>query len=118
MDRITHKIQNAERRKHRVRTGITGTAERPRLTVNISNRHIRVQLIDDTAYKTLASVSTVSEKEVKGNLTEKAQWAGSEIAKRAKAVKVRSVVFDRNERLYHGRIKVLAEAARAGGLEF
>ena len=118
MNRLTSKVQNLARRKHRVRAVVSGTTERPRLSVNVSNMHVTAQIIDDTKHLTVAYVSTVGNKSATGTMTEKAVWVGTEIAKKAKAAKVRSVVFDRNGRLYHGRIKALADAARAGGLEF
>jgi large subunit ribosomal protein L18 len=118
MNRLTSKIQNLARRKNRVRSTLNGTAERPRLSVFISNRHITAQVIDDTAQKTLVHISTVGKKSVTGTLTEQAAWVGGEIAKKAKAAKITKVVFDRNGRLYHGRVKALADAARAGGMEF
>jgi len=117
MNRILHTLQNEARRKHRVRAKITGTATRPRLTVHISNIHVSAQLIDDEKHHTVAAVSTVGQK-INGSLTEKATWVGTEIAKRAKTAKVKYIVFDRNGRLYHGRVKALADAARAEGLEF
>jgi large subunit ribosomal protein L18 len=117
MNRITHKLQNLTRRKHRVRAIVSGTPERPRLTVHVSNKHITAQLIDDTKHATLAYASTVGQK-ANGTMTERATLVGTEIAKKAKAAKVSRVVFDRNGRLYHGRVKALADAARAGGLEF
>lgn len=118
MNRLTSKVQNLARRKHRVRAIVSGTTERPRLSVTISNMHVTAQIIDDTRHATVAYVTTVGNKSAGGTMTEKAVWAGSEIAKKAKTAKVRSVVFDRNGRLYHGRIKALADAARAEGLEF
>jgi len=118
MNRLTSKVQNLARRKHRVRAVVSGTTERPRLSVSVSNMHVTAQIIDDTKHVTVAYVSTVGNKSATGTMTEKAVWVGTEIAKKAKAAKVRSVVFDRNGRLYHGRIKALADAARAGGLEF
>lgn len=118
MNRLTSKVQNLARRKHRVRAVVSGTTERPRLSVSVSNMHVTAQIIDDTKHVTVAYVSTVGNKSAAGTMTEKAVWVGTEIAKKAKAAKVRSVVFDRNGRLYHGRIKALADAARAGGLEF
>jgi large subunit ribosomal protein L18 len=118
MNRLTSKVQNLARRKHRIRAIVSGTTERPRLTVSISNMHVTAQIIDDTKHLTVAYVSTVGNKSATGTMTERATWVGTEIAKKAKAAKVRSVVFDRNGRLYHGRIKALADAARAGGLEF
>lgn len=117
MNRIAHKLDNLTRRKHRVRAVVSGSQERPRLSVHVSHKHVTAQLIDDTSHKTIVYVSTVGQKAT-GTLTDKATWAGGEIAKKAKVAKVRQVVFDRNGRLYHGRIKALADAARAGGLEF
>jgi large subunit ribosomal protein L18 len=78
---------------------------------------VTAQIIDDTKHATIAYISTVGQKAA-GTMTERATWVGTEIAKKAKAAKVKQVVFDRNGRLYHGRIKALADAARAGGLEF
>src|SRR4051812_15071516 len=118
MDRIMHKLQNMQRRKHRVRSLVSGSPQRPRLNVHVSNKHINAQLIDDTKHSTIAFVSTVGQKGMGANMTEKAVWVGAEIAKKAKSAKINKVVFDRNGRLYHGRIKALADAARAGGLEF
>lgn len=118
MNRLTSKVQNLARRKHRVRAVVSGTTERPRLSVHISNKHVTAQIIDDTKHLTVAYVSSVGNKSVTGSMTDMAVWVGTEIAKKAKTAKVRSVVFDRNGRLYHGRIKALADAARAGGLEF
>ena len=109
---------NLQLRKNRVRARVSGTTERPRLSVYISNLHVHAQIIDDTTGKTLASSTTAATKDAKGNLTEKATWVGDDIAKKAKKAKVTKVVFDRNGRKYHGRLKALAEAARAGGLEF
>jgi large subunit ribosomal protein L18 len=86
--------------------------------VFISSRHISVQLIDDAAGRTLAAVTTVGSKDAKGTMTEKAAWVGSEIASKAKGIKVSQVVFDRSGRQYHGRVQALADAAREKGLEF
>ena len=118
MNKISNKLQNHARRAFRVRSVVSGTTERPRLSVHVSNRHVSAQLIDDTKHQTIAQVSTVGQKSATGTMTERAVWIGSEIAKKAKAKKVKRVVFDRGGRLYHGRIKALADAARAGGLEF
>jgi large subunit ribosomal protein L18 len=112
------KLNRLTRRKNRVRSVVSGTAERPRLTVTISNIHVSAQIIDDVSGKTIAAATTVGSKTAKGNLTDKATVIGTEIAKKAKAKKVNKVVFDRNGRKYHGRVKALADAARAGGLEF
>lgn len=119
MNRLTTTVQNLARRKNRVRTKVSGTTERPRLTVYISNQHVVAQVVDDTSHRTIAYVSTVGQKAATtGTMTDKAAWVGQEIAKKAKSAKVKSVVFDRNGRQYHGRVKALADAARAGGLEF
>jgi len=103
----------------RVRKKISGTAERPRLSVRISNVNITAQLVNDSTGTTLAYISTIGNKSMtKKNMTDKAKWAGEEIAKSAKSAKISTVVFDRGFRIYHGRVKQLAESARAGGLEF
>jgi large subunit ribosomal protein L18 len=114
---VTKKLHNLKQRKQRIRSSVAGTPERPRLTITISNIHVSAQIIDDSASKTLASASTVGKK-ASGNLTEKAKKVGEEIAKSAKAKKVSEVVFDRNGRKYHGRVKAFADAAREGGLNF
>jgi large subunit ribosomal protein L18 len=111
------KVQQANRRKGRVRARITGTTLRPRLSVRISNRHITAQIINDETGLTLASATTVKAT-VKGTMTEKATWLGGEIATAAKKSKIKLVVLDRGSKLYHGRLHALAEAARNGGLEF
>lgn len=118
MDKLAHKLLNKTLRKNRVRATVSGTAERPRLSVSVSNRHIIAQVIDDTAHKTLAYVSTVGTTAAKGSMKERAEWVGTEIAKKAKAAKVSVVVFDRGGRIYHGRVQALADAARKAGLEF
>jgi large subunit ribosomal protein L18 len=118
MSNLSSKMKNLARRKNRIRSVVTGTAERPRFSVSVSNKHISAQLIDDTKQHTIAAITTVGQKAATGNMTDKASWVGTEIAKKAKTAKVKSVVFDRNGRLYHGRVKALADAARAGGLEF
>jgi large subunit ribosomal protein L18 len=117
MTKLSHKLHNRVLRKKRIRSKISGTAVRPRLTVSISNLHVSAQLINDEEHKTIASVTTVGSKQA-GTMTDKAAWVGAEIAKKAKTAKLRSVVFDRNGKLYHGRIKALADAARKEGLEF
>ena len=115
---LIHKIQKKDQRKGRIRSVVSGTAERPRLSVFVSNLHITAQLIDDVNGKTLGSATTVGQKSLKGSMTEKAEWVGTEIAAKAKAAKVKSVVFDRGGKLYHGRVAALADAARKAGLEF
>ena len=117
MAKLTLKQANKLQRANRVRSIVHGTTERPRLSVHVSNLHVSAQIINDDDHKTLAAVSTVGQK-VSGSLTEKAAWAGAEIAKKAKTAKVSKVVFDRGGKLYHGRVKALADAARKEGLEF
>lgn len=114
---LEHKLHNRAQRKARIRSIVSGTANRPRLTVTISNLHVSAQLVDDVAGKTLASATTIGQKTT-GTLTDKAAKVGADIAAKAKAAKVKQVVFDRNGKLYHGRIKALADAARNAGLEF
>lgn len=115
--------QQARRRRHlRVRKKVFGTAARPRLAVFRSATHIYAQVIDDQRGHTLAAASTMDptiRKAAEGsNKTGLAQQVGSTVAERAKAAGVGTVVFDRGGFLYHGRIKALADAARAAGLEF
>ena len=118
MTNMTRKLQTRMIRKRRIRSVVNGTAARPRLAVNISLQHVTAQVIDDSAHRTLAFVSTAGQKQATGSLTDKATWVGTEIAKKAKTAKVTTVVFDRSGRLYHGRVKALADAARNAGLEF
>lgn len=117
MNRLVSKLNNSFRRKNRVRSTIRGNSSRPRLSVNVSNKHISAQIIDDTKHVTIASYSTAGTKH-SGTMTERASIVGVEIAKKANAKKVKMVVFDRGSRMYHGRVKALAEAARKEGLEF
>ncbi len=106
------------RRHKRVRTKVSGTSERPRLSVFRSNANISVQVIDDTKGTTLVSASSVDMKLENGGNIEAAKAVGAEIAARAKKAKIKKVVFDRGGYIYHGRVKALAEAAREAGLEF
>lgn len=117
MSNLAKKLLNARLRKNRVRSKVHGTAERPRLSVTVSNLHVSAQLIDDDGGKTIASATTVGKK-ASGTMTEKAARVGEEIGKKAVKNKVKSVVFDRNGRQYAGRLKALADAARKEGLEF
>lgn len=117
MANLDKKIVNRSLRAARVRAKISGTAERPRLTVTISNKHVSAQLIDDVKQHTVAAATTVGSKQT-GTMTEQATWVGSEIAKKAKKAKVSAIVFDRNGRKYAGRLAALADAARKEGLEF
>lgn len=118
MNILAKKLHNRRQRQARIRSTVSGTTERPRLTVSISNMHVSAQIIDDVSGKTLVAITSVGQKSATGSLSAKATWAGTEIAKKAKAAKITKVVFDRNGRGYHGRVKALAESARAGGLEF
>lgn len=118
MQRLKTKLRNLAQRKQRVRAQVAGTGSRPRLSVFISNQHVTAQIIDDTKGITLAYATTANTKKSNATMTTQATEVGIDIAKKAKAAKVRKVVFDRNGKLYHGRIKALAEAARAEGLEF
>ncbi len=104
-------------RKNRVRSRVKGTSERPRLSVTISNLHVHAQIINDDEQTTLVASTTVGSKQT-GTMTEKAQFVGTDIAKKAKKAKINKVVFDRNGRLYAKRLHALAEAARKEGLEF
>lgn len=112
-------VTKQERRnkiKTRIRGKVSGTAERPRMTVFRSNKQIYVQLVDDSEGKTLASASSKGIKE--GTKTEVAAKVGQAIAEKALAAGITEVVFDRNGYLFHGRVKSLADAARNGGLKF
>lgn len=105
-----------KRRATRVRAKITGTAERPRLSVFKSNVHMFAQIIDDTTGQTLASAHT---KKIKAdNKTDAGFKMGQALAAQAKAVGITKVVFDRGGNLYHGRMKAVADGARDGGLDF
>ena len=108
------------RRHNRLRKRVSGTAERPRLVVNRSARHIHVQLVDDTAGRTLAAASTMdaSLRGAEGDKSALARKVGALIADRAKAAGVTAVVLDRGGNRYAGRIAALADAAREGGLDF
>ena len=116
---ITNRKLERDRRHKRVRTKISGTAERPRLCVYRSNTNLYVQVIDDVAGKTLVSASTL-EKTVKNKHSNKeaAKEVGTLIAKKALEKNIKKVVFDRGGYIYHGVVKELAEAAREGGLKF
>ncbi len=106
-----------ERRLERTKRQIRGTPERPRLSVTISNNHIYAQVIDDTVGNTLA-FSTSYANNGGGTMKEKASRVGKDIAQKAKQANVKTVVFDRRSKKFHGRIAALAEVAREEGLEF
>ena len=114
------KSEHRGRRHRRVRKKVTGTAERPRLAVFRSSKHIYVQAIDDLAGKTIVSASTV-EKDLRGGTTatiDAAKKVGKLVGERAQAVGITTVVFDRGGFKYHGRVAAVAEGAREAGLTF
>lgn len=105
--------------KKRIRKIISGTPERPRLTVFKSNKEIYAQIVNDLDGKTICAASTREKGvETSGNKTEQAKQIGQQIARKAIEAGIQTVVFDRNGYLYHGRVKSLAEGAREGGLKF
>ena len=107
------------RRHARVRTKVSGTAERPRLCVYRSNSHLYAQIIDDVAGITLVAASTLDKEiKIKKSNIEAAKEVGALIAKRAAEKNIKTVVYDRGGYIFHGVVKALAEAAREGGLEF
>jgi large subunit ribosomal protein L18 len=108
--------QQRFRRHLRVRKKVTGTAERPRLVVFRSLKHISAQLVDDVAHRTIATVTSVTIES--GKKTEKSAEVGKQIAAKAKDAGISRVVFDRAGYKYHGRVKAVADGAREGGLEF
>ena len=118
VSKTDRKLERA-RRHARVRTKVSGTAERPRLCVYRSNSNLYAQIIDDVAGNTLVAASTL-DKEVKTKKSniEAAKEVGALIAKRAAAKNIKTVVYDRGGYIFHGVVKSLAEAAREGGLEF
>lgn len=110
------KTEKRIRLKQKIRAKVSGTTERPRLSVFRSNKFIYAQLIDDTKGVTLAAASDVTTK--KGTKTERASIVGATIAEAGKAKKIKKVVFDRSGFKYTGRVKLLADAARKAGLDF
>ena len=120
--RTSKRIVSRHKRHSRVRKNVLGTAERPRLSVFRSLRHVFAQLVDDTSGRTLASASSLS-KETRGSAGGKkkkdiGKAVGLLLAQKAKAAGIEAVKFDRGGYLYHGRVKALAEGAREGGLKF
>ena len=122
MNKQKAKRAGLKRRERRVRANIFGTAERPRLSVHRTNAHIYAQVIDDVDSKTIATASTLDpEFKATGKLgsnKEAAEFVGKLVAERAMAAGVTMVTFDRGGRLYHGRVKALADGAREAGLKF
>ncbi|MEW6429619.1 MAG: 50S ribosomal protein L18 [Thermodesulfobacteriota bacterium] len=122
MAKTSQKVVARRKRVQRIRRKIAGSAERPRLRVFKSTKHIYAQLIDDTAGHTLASMSSLDKQitgdgELKGK-TAKAQKVGMLLAEKAKAAGISQVVFDRGGYIYHGRVKALSDGAREAGLAF
>jgi len=117
---IQKKRELRDRRKARIRLKVSGSQERPRLSVYRSLNHIYAQVVDDASGKTLASASTLSAelKGGKGKKRELAKEVGKLLAKKCQAAQIQAVVFDRNGFNYHGRIAAVAEGAREGGLKF
>lgn len=107
-----------DRRRHSIRKRITGTAQRPRLSVFRSSANLYVQLINDEQGHTLAAASTIEPAAAQGTKSEQARLVGQLIAERAKALGIEQVVFDRGGFLYHGRVQAVADGARASGLHF
>lgn len=119
--KTVYKAQLLQKRKWRIRKKVTGTAARPRLSVKFSGKHIYAQAVNDDTGSTLVFLSTLDPEQRKGKAKGNVSGAkslGSAFAAKAKAVGINSVVFDRNGRLYHGRVKTFAEAVREGGLQF
>lgn len=122
MGRTDPKLLGRTRRKRSIRKRITGSSERPRLSVFRSSQHIYAQVIDDTTGRTLASASTLVP-EIRGQRegkkkSELARLVGKMVAERCLQQQIETVVFDRNGFIYHGRVKLLADAAREAGLKF
>ncbi|MBH54998.1 MAG: 50S ribosomal protein L18 [Opitutaceae bacterium] len=119
--KLSKKIILKQKRRWRIRKKIAGTADRPRLAVHLSNKHVYGQLIDDDAGKTLVYVSTngkdLKGKDLKANI-KGAQTVGKAVAEKAKKAGVEKVIFDRSGRRYHGCVKAFGDAAREGGLNF
>jgi large subunit ribosomal protein L18 len=115
------KEEGRARRKRRIRKKLSGSGDRPRVSVFRSAKHIYVQAIDDSKGSTLATVSTLSsgvKGAIEGTKTDEAKAVGAALAKVLKEKGIEQIVFDRNGYLYHGRVKALAEGAREAGLKF
>jgi len=115
--RLDKKLKRLKSRKARIRKKISGTADRPRVSVFLSNKNVFAQLIDDKAGKTIVSVSTKDKDAgATGKNRDAAKWVGSAISEKALNVGIKQVVFDRNGKRYHGKVKDLADAMREKGL--
>lgn len=122
-DKTVVKREIRERRKKHIRKKVNGTAEKPRMVLFRSSKHIYAQLVDDQAHRTLLSTSSLAKtvrEVVKPKTTKKemAKLVGKDMATKAIEMKIQQVVFDRGGYLYHGRVKSLADGAREGGLKF
>jgi large subunit ribosomal protein L18 len=118
MNRLQEKIGRKSRRKLRIRKKLNGTASKPRLSVFKSNKHIYAQVIDDKAGHTLTSISNVGDlKTLKVTIAD-AEKLGQELGTKLKALKIDTVIFDRNGNLYHGVIKAFADGTRKAGIQF
>ena len=116
---MTGKLSRRDRIKKGIRKRLSGSSERPRLSVYRSNKGIYAQIIDDVTGKTIVSASSLSKDfAAKGTKSEQSVAVGKAVAAKAIAAGIKDVVFDRNGYLYHGRVKSLAEGAREGGLNF
>ena len=117
---LVKKVARRNKIRSRIRKKVTGTSQRPRLSVYRSNKDIYVQLVDDVNGHTLVAASSREKdlSENKGSKIEKSKLVGQKVAERAKDAGIDNVVFDRGGYLYHGRVKALAEGAREGGLNF
>lgn len=115
---MANKLEGRARRKLRIRKKVSGTTERPRLTVFRSNKQIYAQVVDDSNGSTLAVATSLKIDKAEANKSQVAEQVGVAIAEACKGKGITQVVFDRNGYIYHGRVKALADGARKGGLEF
>ncbi len=118
MKNLQTKLAHRHLRLKRTRSKLHGTAQIPRLSIHISLRHVSAQLIDDDLRHTIVYSTSVGNKKINGNLTKKSQLVGQNIAEKALKKDIKQVVFDRGYKIYHGRVKALADAARENGLNF
>ena len=116
-NKTTHKVRKRLKKRARIRKTVEGRADRPRLCVFRSGKHIYAQIIDDMAGKTLVAYSTLQAKKGSSNV-EAAKVVGTEIAKKALSKSIKDVVFDRGGYLFHGKVKAVADGAREAGLNF
>jgi large subunit ribosomal protein L18 len=115
---MANKLEGRARRKLRIRKKVTGTTERPRLTVFRSNKQIYAQVVDDSSGNTVAEATSLKLDKAEVNKSQVAEKVGEAIAQALIGKGIKQVVFDRNGYIYHGRVKALADGARKGGLEF